>query len=83
MATALYLRLDSILTELQNWNIVTPVGQFLDKAERYFNKVILNLLVYYPLIHDIDSFNVSTFVSNLQHQHTDKNRIRFNGANQG
>jgi len=49
MATALYLRLDSILTELQNWNIVTPVGQFLDKAERYFNKVILNLCVYYPL----------------------------------
>ncbi|ESW20196.1 hypothetical protein PHAVU_006G188600 [Phaseolus vulgaris] len=39
MATALYLRLDSILTELQNWNIVTPVGQFLDKAERYFNKI--------------------------------------------
>lgn len=40
MAAALYLRLDSILSELQNWNIVTPMGQFLDKVERYFNKVI-------------------------------------------
>ncbi|XP_047159784.1 uncharacterized protein At4g04980-like [Vigna umbellata] len=39
MATALYLRLDSILAELQNWNIVTPVRQFLDKSERYFNKI--------------------------------------------
>ncbi|WVY94022.1 hypothetical protein V8G54_033110 [Vigna mungo] len=39
MATALYLRLYSILTELQNWNIVTPVRQFLDKAELYFNKI--------------------------------------------
>ncbi|TKY71664.1 hypothetical protein E2542_SST00396 [Spatholobus suberectus] len=39
MAAALCRRLDSILTELQNWKIVTPVGQFLDKVERYFNKV--------------------------------------------
>lgn len=39
MAAALYLRLDSILSELQNWNIVTPMGQFLDKVERYFNKI--------------------------------------------
>ncbi|KAK7327923.1 hypothetical protein VNO77_22016 [Canavalia gladiata] len=39
MAAALYHKLDSILTELHNWNIVTPVGQLLDKAERYFNKI--------------------------------------------
>nr|KYP62956.1 hypothetical protein KK1_017517 [Cajanus cajan] len=39
MAAALYLRMDSILTELQNWKIVTPVGQFLDKIECYFNKI--------------------------------------------
>ncbi|XP_061375567.1 uncharacterized protein At4g04980-like [Gastrolobium bilobum] len=39
MAAALYHRLDSILTELQNWNIMTPVGQHLDKVERYFNKI--------------------------------------------
>uniref|UniRef100_A0A0R0FWY3 Hydroxyproline-rich glycoprotein family protein n=1 Tax=Glycine max TaxID=3847 RepID=A0A0R0FWY3_SOYBN len=32
MAATLYLRLDSILTELQNWNIVPPMGQFLDKT---------------------------------------------------
>ncbi|XP_027338919.1 uncharacterized protein At4g04980-like [Abrus precatorius] len=39
MAAALYHRLDSILTELQNWNIVTPVGQLLEKIERYFSKI--------------------------------------------
>ncbi|KAL2341927.1 hypothetical protein Fmac_009867 [Flemingia macrophylla] len=39
MAAALYPKLDSILTELQNWKIVIPVGQFLDKVERYFNKI--------------------------------------------
>ncbi|KAG4915419.1 hypothetical protein JHK87_052976 [Glycine soja] len=39
MVVALYLRLDSILFELQNWNIVTPMAQFVDKVERYFNKI--------------------------------------------
>ncbi|WJX26582.1 hypothetical protein P8452_15484 [Trifolium repens] len=39
MAAALYNKLDSILNELQNLNIVTPVTQFLDKVERYFNKI--------------------------------------------
>lgn len=39
MAAALYKKLDSILTELQNWKVETPMGQFLDKVERYFNKV--------------------------------------------
>jgi uncharacterized protein YktA (UPF0223 family) len=51
MAAALYNKLDSILNELQNLNIVTPVTQFLDKVERYFNKVIKNplILTYYKL----------------------------------
>lgn len=49
MAAALYLRLDSILFELQNWNIVTPMAQFVDKVERYFNKVIQDPHIYYPL----------------------------------
>jgi Wiskott-Aldrich syndrome protein len=51
MAAALYNKLDSILNELQNLNIVTPVTQFLDKVERYFNKVIENplILTYYKL----------------------------------
>lgn len=39
MAAALYNKLDSILNELQSWKVVTPMGQFLDKVERYFNKV--------------------------------------------
>ncbi|XP_061349458.1 uncharacterized protein At4g04980-like [Gastrolobium bilobum] len=39
MAAALYNKLDSILTELQNWKVVTPTGQLLDKAERYVNKI--------------------------------------------
>ncbi|CAJ2648690.1 unnamed protein product [Trifolium pratense] len=39
MAAALFNKLDSILNELQNLNIVTPVTQFLDKVERYFNKI--------------------------------------------
>ncbi|OIW13679.1 hypothetical protein TanjilG_08021 [Lupinus angustifolius] len=39
MAAALYRKLDSVLHELQNWNIVSPVSQVLDKAERYFNKI--------------------------------------------
>ncbi|KAE9613522.1 hypothetical protein Lalb_Chr05g0218311 [Lupinus albus] len=39
MAAALYNKLDSIFTELQNWKVVTPVGQLLDKVERYFNKI--------------------------------------------
>ncbi|XP_057433780.1 uncharacterized protein At4g04980-like isoform X2 [Lotus japonicus] len=39
MAASLYHKLDSIHIELQNWNIVAPVGQLLDKIERYFNKI--------------------------------------------
>ncbi|AES63765.2 hydroxyproline-rich glycoprotein family protein, putative [Medicago truncatula] len=39
MAAALFNKLDSILNELQNVNIVTPVTQVLDKIERYFNKI--------------------------------------------
>ncbi|KAE9607198.1 hypothetical protein Lalb_Chr09g0327531 [Lupinus albus] len=39
MAAALYNKLDSIFTELHNWNVVPPVGQLLDKVEHYFNKI--------------------------------------------
>ncbi|KAK4485202.1 hypothetical protein RD792_007828 [Penstemon davidsonii] len=38
MAAALYTKLDSVANTLQNWPIVSPVGQLLDKAEAYFNK---------------------------------------------
>ncbi|KAL6546631.1 hypothetical protein OROMI_022352 [Orobanche minor] len=39
MAAALYSKLDSVASTLQNWPIVSPVGQLLDKAESYFNKI--------------------------------------------
>ncbi|XP_038690441.1 uncharacterized protein At4g04980 [Tripterygium wilfordii] len=38
-AAALYLKLDGIINELQNWKIEPPLGQLLDKTERYFNKI--------------------------------------------
>lgn len=41
MSAALHLKLDAIVTTLQNWQIVAPVGKLLDKAEGYFNKVSL------------------------------------------
>lgn len=39
MAAALYSKLDAMSNELQNWKIVAPLAQLLDKVERYFNKV--------------------------------------------
>ncbi|KAI4299336.1 hypothetical protein L6164_032805 [Bauhinia variegata] len=39
MAAALYNKLDSMLIELQNWKIVPPLGQLLDRVERHFNKI--------------------------------------------
>jgi len=39
MAAALHTKLDTIAKTLQNWPLVPPVGQLLDKAENYFNKV--------------------------------------------
>ncbi|KAK4347119.1 hypothetical protein RND71_033458 [Anisodus tanguticus] len=39
MAAALHTKLDSIAKTLQNWPIVPPVAQLLDKAENYFNKI--------------------------------------------
>nr|XP_016481911.1 PREDICTED: protein diaphanous homolog 1-like [Nicotiana tabacum] len=39
MAAALHSKLDSIATTLKNWPIVSPVGELLDKAESYFNKI--------------------------------------------
>ncbi|KAL6567425.1 hypothetical protein OROGR_001093 [Orobanche gracilis] len=43
MASALYSKLDSVVNTLQNWPIVSPVGQLLDKAESYFNKIKVEL----------------------------------------
>ncbi|WJX46198.1 hypothetical protein P8452_33020 [Trifolium repens] len=39
MAAALYNKLNSILSELQNWKVESPMVQLLDKVERYFNKI--------------------------------------------
>lgn len=41
-AAALYAKLNGIVTELQNWKIVTPLGQLLDRTERYLNKASSN-----------------------------------------
>ncbi|CAN6546479.1 unnamed protein product [Malus baccata var. baccata] len=40
MAAALHTNLNTMLNELQNWKLVVPLGQLLDKAERYFDKGI-------------------------------------------
>ncbi|MED6156705.1 hypothetical protein PIB30_016861 [Stylosanthes scabra] len=39
MAAALWDKLDSILSELQNWNLVVPLPHQLDRVERYFTKI--------------------------------------------
>ncbi|KAL0398626.1 UNVERIFIED_CONTAM: hypothetical protein Sradi_2205900 [Sesamum radiatum] len=39
MAGALYTKLDTIADTLQNWPVDLPLGQVLDKAEGYFNKI--------------------------------------------
>ncbi|GAB2298704.1 hypothetical protein Dimus_032778 [Dionaea muscipula] len=39
MATALYTKLNGIVSDLQNWKIESPLGQLLDRVEKYFNKI--------------------------------------------
>ncbi|XP_038895362.1 uncharacterized protein At4g04980-like isoform X2 [Benincasa hispida] len=39
IATALYLKLDAIVHQLQNWKFVSPMGQLLDRVESYFSKI--------------------------------------------
>ncbi|KAG6392221.1 hypothetical protein SASPL_146434 [Salvia splendens] len=43
MSAALHLKLDGIVTTLQNWQLVGPVGKLLDKTEGYFNKIKVEL----------------------------------------
>ncbi|GAB2231432.1 hypothetical protein Droror1_Dr00010439 [Drosera rotundifolia] len=38
-AAALYIKLDGIVTDLHNWKIESPLGQLLDRVEKYFNKI--------------------------------------------
>ncbi|PIA30675.1 hypothetical protein AQUCO_05400049v1 [Aquilegia coerulea] len=38
-AAALYSKLKAMLTILQTWKIEPPVGQLLDRVEKYFNKI--------------------------------------------
>ncbi|KAJ6979027.1 hypothetical protein NC653_027251 [Populus alba x Populus x berolinensis] len=38
-AAALGSKLNGVVSELQNWKIQPPLGQLLDKAECYFNKI--------------------------------------------
>ncbi|GAV74431.1 hypothetical protein CFOL_v3_17911, partial [Cephalotus follicularis] len=37
-AAALYSKLEKIITELNKWKIVAPLGELLDKTDRYFSK---------------------------------------------
>ena len=39
MAAALYSKLEGIVNTLQDWKIVSPLNQLLDKVENYFTKV--------------------------------------------
>lgn len=39
IAASLYIKLEGIVTTLQNWKIMSPLNQLLDKVESYFNKV--------------------------------------------
>ncbi|KAH7654807.1 Formin homology 2 domain (FH2 domain)-containing protein [Dioscorea alata] len=39
MASALFLKLEAIVTNLKNWKMVGPISQQLDKVESYFNKM--------------------------------------------
>ncbi|KAJ8534903.1 hypothetical protein K7X08_016631 [Anisodus acutangulus] len=39
MAAVLYSKLDTVATTLRNWPVVSHVGEHLDKAESYFNKI--------------------------------------------
>ncbi|KAL1226396.1 hypothetical protein V5N11_005319 [Cardamine amara subsp. amara] len=43
MAAALYLKLHGMITELQNWKIEPPLNQLLDKIERYFTKIKVDI----------------------------------------
>lgn len=38
-ASALYLKLEETVSSLQNWKVVPPLGQLLDKVESFFNKI--------------------------------------------
>lgn len=40
-AAALYSKFDTIVTTLKNWEVVPPLGQLLDKIEKYLSKVKL------------------------------------------
>lgn len=38
-AAALYLKLEGIIKNLENWKVDPPLSMLLDKVESYFNKV--------------------------------------------
>ncbi|KAE8732504.1 Toll-Interleukin-Resistance domain family protein [Hibiscus syriacus] len=38
-ASALYSKLESMITVLQNWNFEVPLAELLDKVDQYFNKI--------------------------------------------
>lgn len=42
-AAALYSKFDTIVTTLKNWEVVPPLGQLLDKIEKYLSKSWMHL----------------------------------------
>ncbi|KAJ6751326.1 hypothetical protein OIU85_001821 [Salix viminalis] len=42
-AAALYSKFDTIVSTLKNWDVVLPLGQLLDKIEKYLSKIKLQL----------------------------------------
>lgn len=50
MASALFLKLEAIVTNLKNWKMVGPISQQLDKVESYFNKVIVQTETWRTLV---------------------------------
>ncbi|KAL1537506.1 hypothetical protein AAHA92_30012 [Salvia divinorum] len=43
MSASLHLKLDAIVTTLQNWQLLAPVGKLLDKTDGYFSKIKVEL----------------------------------------
>ncbi|KAM6550272.1 hypothetical protein CsatB_000080 [Cannabis sativa] len=39
ISSSLYIKFDNIINELRNWKIESPMGQLLDKLDRYFDKI--------------------------------------------
>ena len=81
MAAALYLKLDAIVVNLQNWKPVVPLGQLLDKAEKYFNKVTLRIIASEKFFVRLSLRPLSSITNQKQQHGIDQRRDRHTGTN--